>query len=318
MILEEVRRLGRGDAVGIGVGASDPDARAIVLRMRFRIPELFLGALMTVAVFAMGMMFESSHYQPSNQPTAQTAAKVQTAQKTEPFTLDWLTEDGTVFFTAALVVVACIQAALFVWQLRYMRKGMEDTSAAAIAGRNSADAATGQAKIAEESFSKLERPYLYITDVSAFILDKKSSISDPVFYVTYTVANYGKTPAIIKHAQGICHGIESKIATGPDIPLAFDYDHVMVSSPIIRAGEIRESIREDVAKDSVAFTADEHFFAESIDDCFPNKDADREVFLWIILTYRGPFTDQHEISACWRWDYGSRRFVKHGQNNWEK
>jgi hypothetical protein len=42
--------------------------------MRFRAPELFLGAFLAVAVFAMGMLFTSS-YQPSPAQLSKTEAR---------------------------------------------------------------------------------------------------------------------------------------------------------------------------------------------------------------------------------------------------
>jgi hypothetical protein len=208
-------------------------------------------------------------------------------------------DPGVTFFTFFLVIVGGVQAGLFVWQLILIRRSLADAKLAAEASKEAANAATRQAKIAEESFAKLERPYLYIIDATPFILDRKSSIGNPVFYVTYTVVNYGKTPAIVKHAQGICHGIDYRNATGPDLPLAFNYDHVLVSSPVLRPDEIRQGIREDVAQNSVEFTADDSVFDDSIYEYFPVHDANRDVFLW-------------------RWDHGTRRFIKHGENNWEK
>jgi hypothetical protein len=235
---------------------------------------------------------------------------------------DWKWGDadpGATFATLLLVIIGAAQAGLFLWQLGLMRKGMLDAQKAADAAKEAANAAVRQAKVAEQSFAKLERPYLYITDVSSFKVDDKSSAEDPAIYVTYTVANYGKTPAIIKHAQGVCHGLDYRIANSPDFPLAFDYDHPLIAAPILKAGEVRERIREDGAANSVEFNFNDlAFIDETLDKAAPVNNVYQDVYLWIILTYRGPFTDHHEISACWRWEEGTRRFIKHSEHNHEK
>jgi hypothetical protein len=59
--------------------------------MMFRTPELFLGCLLTVAVFSIGMLFSSPH------PDPDTA---------------WLTKDAAGFFAFVLVIVGGAQALL--------------------------------------------------------------------------------------------------------------------------------------------------------------------------------------------------------------
>jgi hypothetical protein len=68
---------------------------------------------------------------------------------------------------------------------------------------------------------------------------------------------------------------------------------------------------------SVQFTTDERFTLETIDDVIPVKDVYTDVFLWIILSYRGPFTYHREISGCWRWEEGTRKFIRHSAHNYE-
>src|SRR5215470_8598375 len=43
----------------------------------------------------------------------------------EPFTWEWLTRDGAVFFTAILAAIAFVQAFLFVWQLKLIRRTLK-------------------------------------------------------------------------------------------------------------------------------------------------------------------------------------------------
>jgi hypothetical protein len=179
--------------------------------------------------------------------------------------------------------------------------------------KRSVAAAERQAKVSEDAFTKLERPYVYIFEISPFMFDRKAPLSgSSLVFIGYSVANYGKTPAIIKHASGILHSVDYRTATGPDFPLPFAYDHPLITSPIIATNEIRTNIRENVASSSVEFVLDEH------NNPIPKATAYQDVFLWIIISYKGPFTDHHEISGCWRWDSADCRFIKHSEDNWEK
>jgi hypothetical protein len=84
-------------------------------------------ALMALLVLWCGWQSKvSSGDRPSSQTAQPTAAQIQNTNHPEPFSWDWFTRDGTVFFTGVLSLVACVQAGLFVWQLSYMRRGMKD------------------------------------------------------------------------------------------------------------------------------------------------------------------------------------------------
>jgi hypothetical protein len=65
--------------------------------------------------------------------------------------------------------------------------------------RDSADAAKEAADAARDqtlNFAKLERPYLYIFDARGLNIDQDQE--DPFHYLNYSVANYGKTPALVE------------------------------------------------------------------------------------------------------------------------
>jgi hypothetical protein len=90
-----------------------------------RIPELFLGCLLTVAVFAIGMIFLKEG--------------------------DWLTKDAAGFFTFALVIVGALQAALFFVQLKFIRESLGPAKEAAKA-----------AQAAAEALPTVERAYVFM------------------------------------------------------------------------------------------------------------------------------------------------------------
>lgn len=108
----------------------------MLIKARFRFSELVLGALLTVGIFAMGMMFDASRHQATNQ--APRTATEQVPHAPNPFTWDWLTHDGVVTFTALLCFVAIIQAVLFVWQLILINKTLGQAEEAAISAQDTA------------------------------------------------------------------------------------------------------------------------------------------------------------------------------------
>ena len=91
--------------------------------MRFRTTELFLGAFLSVSIFALGMLFASSW--PDAKQAAQTIAtqspdkhgeKTKTPDE-ELIGSTWLTKDAAGFFAFMLFVVGVGQAFLFYVQL---------------------------------------------------------------------------------------------------------------------------------------------------------------------------------------------------------
>jgi hypothetical protein len=154
---------------------------------KIRVTKIVLGIFLTVAVFAMGMMFESSRHQPSSNPTNSTADQIQATHQPDAFSWDWLTHDGIVFFTCVLAVIAGIQAALFVWQLIYMRKGVRDAEIAANA------AAEGN-KINRENFVAMRRAWITLDDAK---LIAATTFSEDGFRIIAqaTIKNIGDTPA---------------------------------------------------------------------------------------------------------------------------
>lgn len=99
-----------------------------------------------------------------------------------------------------LAVIALGQALLFVWQLIYMRRGLEDTEDAAKAAAASADAAKRSAEISERALTELERPIVSVDildpelvmeqDNGRFRLQLRDSSK-------ISLTNYGRTPAML-------------------------------------------------------------------------------------------------------------------------
>jgi len=135
-----------------------------------------------------------------------------------------------------LVLVGAVQAGFFFWQLRLMRQGMSDTKKAADAAKEAADASKLQAALAQKSLTDLERPYIFIFGVGQIRTTK-----DGDFFVEYTIANYGKMPAII---EGAWIDFVTDNAGKPPSPTLLWEGHSLLVSPILQPGEKRERIKE--------------------------------------------------------------------------
>jgi hypothetical protein len=117
--------------------------------MKFRPSELFLGCFLTIAVFATGMLFASSGHAPQS--------------ASEAIGSNWLTKDASGFFAGLQFFVATIQAALFIYQLHLIRVSLDDA-------KTTSSAATRQARVAEDTLNKIERPYLFVFNISSLKL----------------------------------------------------------------------------------------------------------------------------------------------------
>ena len=240
--------------------------------------------------------------QTTQQPSANHGANEQNQSQKSEGLWDWIFHDAAGFFTLWLVIVGGGQIVLFYVQLRLIRESLDDAKIAADAAAIAANAASRQAIAAERSLTEIERPYLFIFNVSRLesieIEDwQVDTAAELLLSVTYTVANHGRMPAIIKSAQAILSA-----AADPPLPNLLPGSHPLVTSPIFAIGEIREDIAEMHAWNGNVGNDED-------DTRIPVIPDGNELFLWIAITYRGPFTDQHETRACWIYNKGTGRFT---------
>jgi hypothetical protein len=87
-------------------------------------------------------------------PTIEPSKKETFWQKTEL--------DPVSAYTLGLLVVAASQAALFLWQLRYMRKSVDDAAMSATAAREAALAGNRSNEISRATFEATERAFVFI------------------------------------------------------------------------------------------------------------------------------------------------------------
>jgi hypothetical protein len=161
-------------------------------------------------------------------------------------------------------------------------------------------ATQAQAKITEEAFVKLERPYVYVFDVNRFEI-----AASGIGCVRYKVANYGKTPATIEL-------VENNVSfhnEGPLDPIVADYrddpEHPLLKRPIL-GFNFEEQVR-------VYAPGNLSFVTGTRGEVVPKPpDSTDAIFVWVRISDRGPFTAGHQTSACWRYDGLTNRLVQWG------
>lgn len=149
------------------------------------------------------------------------------------------------------------------------------------------------------NFTKLERPYIYVFNVSTLELD--SNREDPFWFVNYQVANYGKTPATI---DGVFVGIS--VGSLPEPLHRVGAWHDLHVSPIMTPDQKRIGLTVPVPEPvTIGQYADEGTTPTPV----PELVDDENFFVRVLIKYHGPFSKGHETSVCWRWETSSRRLV---------
>jgi hypothetical protein len=258
--------------------------------MRFRVPELFLGAFLAVAIFSMGMMIASSRFQPSRaeqQDTSGQHADKKTDQSRETKSL-WIPEDATGFFTLWIAAFTGILAisTIFLWR---------STRDAAVAGR-----------VAAEHIPRVERAYLFVTvkaENFGVILTEYTKMTDDNLkersgsnlVVDFSIENEGKTPAVIRSVSAqMLHykGLPDEPGYGAPLDLP--------KNRFLGAGkEIKPSIMVDMLAPTYG-TVGMLMRAESA------------IWFYGRVTYDDIFGDGHEHCFCWR--YSSGYFLPYYRN----
>lgn len=160
-----------------------------------------------------------------------------------------------------------------------------------------AKAAVDAAQQQAENYLRLERPYLYIFNIKGPV--HITDVEDPYYTLEYSVANYGKTPARV-HEVLISRGF-GIVPTKPTINGWYYW-----YSPLLLSGERNDKLDISLPESiSVDLDGDENGQWLS----FQEPDGEH-FFVRIIAKYSGPFSANHETSACWRWD--KDRFRLHG------
>lgn len=179
------------------------------------------------------------------------------------------------------------------------RQATEMEKSIAIA-KETADAANKSAEVAEKTLTMVERPYVFAYSVSNFHMSENLNPA-----ITYEVANFGKTPAIIQSAHVALENIHSNL----NAVLEVDRRHNLVCAPILSAGEVRKGIEEETPANMVNFITTDKGFS-------PDLKHGEDMFFRVIIRYRGPFTEGHESSFCWRYNTHTNYFEPYGHEKY--
>jgi hypothetical protein len=246
--------------------------------MKFRVPEIVLGALLTVAVFAIGMLSESSRRHPAEQQAASNTAKEGTSHQPERSLWNWVTHDAAGFFTLWLVIVGGGQIGLFYWQLRLIKVAADDAKRAGEAAERAAKATEDAVGLSRDTAKRQLRAYV--------IVDAESFDTRPGKFISkLKVINTGQTPAY-----------EMKVLSKTDIlplplPEGFDFSIEDPGNPSVSTlgrdrdvGHASELTTKDVAR--------QRFDAALADD------AAEVIYTFGTATYRDAFGDPQHTNFC--------------------
>jgi hypothetical protein len=208
------------------------------------------------------------------------------------------------FATAA----ATVFIAIFTFTLWWATKGLvgaakiqsDDMKRSIVASEISATAASAQAEVARKALTDIERPYLFIFNVSRLTIEDFFNMDEGevghTLKASYDVANHGKIPAIIESLR-----FNLSVFTDPLDPNVADYNHPLVITPVLAAGERRADIPVDIGWGDMG--------TDEYGNTVPNF-GQHTLFLRVVIGYRGPFTRGHETSIGLRYDERTHRFVE--------
>jgi hypothetical protein len=169
--------------------------------------------------------------------------------------------------TAALAIIAFIQAGLFVWQLGYMRAGVRDANIAAIAARNNAETAK-TAMIASQ------RAYVHYGGCR-WISHKDINDGHIFWRMRPQWVNRGNTPT--RQLRVYVHYEFRDSELPPDYPFTQDATIMLHPATIAPSMSIESGFRDIAGKDLVAVSKQEKFY-----------------YIWGVARYRGVFSDTPE------------------------
>jgi len=152
-------------------------------------------------------------------------------------------------------------------QSRDMKNSLAISDAAAKAAQKSA-------QTAEDAFTKLERPYIFIFGAGKFEPDPDGF--EVKAFVRYRVANHGKTPAIIENVRAT---IDTSSTGFPICPLRVEEDHELFRISIV-ASEHNYNLRQPDWSDTKYYVDKARIWPEDL--------GQNELF----------FLGHHQLSRC--------------------
>ena len=193
----------------------------------------------------------------------------------------WATADPVAAFTLLLALVALGQASLFVWQLRYMRRGIVDAGVAAVTATKAANAAVEQVAITRSGTATTERAYVFCERIESVATFKPKTEEIVQWGFRSILRNSGKTPtqfAIINFNQW--HAIKAG-----DLPGDFRYPDYRVKDKI--------SIGPNATMHSTTFDL-------TVEQLQMIRDGEAKLYIWGWVEYNDIFdgTERHRSEFC--------------------
>jgi hypothetical protein len=206
--------------------------------MRFRVPEIFLGVFLTVAIFAMGIMFDSSHRPPAEQQIAAGAINENASHPPDGGIWNWVTHDAAGFFTLWLVIVGGAQIGLFYWQLRLIRIAADDAKKAGISAERAATATENAVDLSRKTAERQLRAYVLMKTTSFHRPDTEDG-DNREWPIHLVFQNSGQTPA-----YAVAIKAESYLGLRKPIDSIFSLSEAaQISPPSIMAPGARHTMR---------------------------------------------------------------------------
>lgn len=160
-------------------------------------------------------------------------------------------------------------------------------------------------RIAARALTELERPYLFVFDMN-WRPQEPHEVGGLEPGLTYTVANHGKLPAIIRTVL-IGIDFDNKI---PEHMIAVGPTHDLLTGPIVasdKARNIPQPLQLDDDRGTMSFRLKSGQEAR-----IPTALVLGGPVIKIFIEYDGPITNGHEITSCWRWNGGMGTFAEYG------
>jgi hypothetical protein len=273
---------------------------------RFRVPEIVLGFLLATAIWLIIFVLQidtSSRYQICE--TNQYTGKEQCTPHHILYVVIWYL--SYLINATSVTAAATIAIAYFTLNLKRSTDKLFEAGERQIGvALKAAQAAEKNASTAEAALTQLERPYIFIWGIKGFIPSTAyGSVDEPEKMVRthyphaefiYSVSNRGKLTAIIENVSiGCGYGLPALIIIG---------DHYLLDTPLISSGQDIPNIPHHALWAQLDPAT---YRAMTIDKQAPMfRDG---LTFRVIITYRGPFTQGHETSQCWRYNRSVNGFA---------
>lgn len=252
---------------------------------------------------------------PQESQKPENLAKGQAAQNSKENEGFWngkFTDWAIVGLTFGLLVVGGVQARIYYLQSILMRAALKET-------RRSNATSLKSTKITERTLVDLERPYVFVFGIAhiASALSMEGSIEYPI--VRCSISNNGRLPAIIAKANYFIEWSSTVPPTTESIPNLGNLNGL----DVLAIGEKRNSVEIDLS--SIEGTLEgccggEDYECTQYFESWVPKNRPRDdimsLFLRVIISYSGPFSRNHETSACWRYDIAESCFRAYGNEQY--